>query len=95
MMSRYLKKDTVVPLKDKHSSLPVSGKNVLKVDSSVDIRRCDVTKYTRILGMKYQSSIKDVEEQMNVSRVRKVASHCFEHPCDQPHPHELMKDIQS
>jgi len=45
--------------------------------------------------MEDHSTVQDVQEEVDVAGIRKIAGHGLKHTCDQPDPHELVHYIQS
>ena len=54
-----------------------------------------ISQNARVLSVQCKRSIDDVDEQMDIGGVGKVAGHGFEHSCDQADPIEFVQYIQT
>jgi len=61
----------------------------------VYVSRHDVTQNARIFAVEDHGAVQDVQEEVDVAGIRKIAGHGLKHARDQSDPHELVHYIQS
>ena len=77
-----------------NEKVPVGRKDGLELVGSVDYCCHAIAEDAGVFGVKGQRPVDDVDKQLDVVRVGKVARHCLKHPGNQTDPVELVDHIQ-